>query len=161
MKHPPAEAKMTKRALAAMVSVVVVLCGCAADRHHKPRDHEASQRCTGSQCNIDVVVSGTAPHVVVAVPDTVEVDRNSRPAMLKWHLRSSDPSKYEFRRDSIQFTEEASGQQFTPEGPQGGNKEYIVKDANTDDRKYRYLVKIYVRGTNDWYPSDPFIWNGR
>jgi len=151
---------MKKRALAVMVGSAVVLFGCATGGHGQ-RDHMSTLGCHVSPCNIEVAVSGTPPHVVVKVPDTVEVQANVRPAMLRWHLTSTDPSKYEFRDDSIQFTEVASGEQFSKVGLQGGNKEMVYKDANTDGKQYRYLVKVYVRGTQDWYPSDPFIWNGR
>jgi hypothetical protein len=156
---------MTKRVTGLVIGCAVVLFGCATggrNMHQKTM----SQSCDSSPCKIDVVVSGTPPHVDVQVPDKLLVKKNLHDSdgkvLIKWHLVTSGHTDYEFRADSIQFTQGIAKEQFTDVGVQGqARKEYHVKDANSDENEYRYFVKVYVRGSDDWYPSDPFIWNGR
>jgi hypothetical protein len=155
---------MTKRATGLMIGCAVVLFGCATGGRNM-HDKLTTQPCDASPCKIDVVVTGTPPDVDVKVVDQLLLKKDTHgpdgKVLLKWHLVSPGDSEYEFRDDSIQFTQGIAKEQFTNDGVHAGRKEYHYKDANTDALKYRYFVKVYVRGSDDWYPSDPFIWNGR
>jgi hypothetical protein len=147
---------MTKRILGYAV-IVAALAGCGL----QPPVSDKSP-CNTATCQIDVSVSGTAPHVTVSVNmPTLLLARGNHGAggngvMIIWHLNSG---AYEFKDDSIQFYDPAYAGQFDQLGKEGSGA-YHARDRNADGKKWGYLIKVYDRATGYWYVVDPWIQNG-
>lgn len=111
--------------------------------------------CSGPVCSLTVTVTGTPPEAKVA-PKKLRVDRGNRDATMVWELASAD---YEFRDDSIKFTDSTCAAEFKDMKAIANGKRYHAINGNVTAKECDYTGQVYKRSGGSPVALDPAIIN--
>jgi hypothetical protein len=107
-----------------------------------PAKGNGRKGCGQGNCKVTIdVMEGQTP-CAKANPDKLDVFRNNKNDHIRWSLNGA--SGWKFTASGIEWKD--SGQnQFSDGGPEAGGDKFKWKNANTDEKEYRYTIHL-VKG---------------
>ncbi len=119
-----------------------------------PTKGNGRKGCTQGRCKVIIDVTEGATPCAKATPDMVHVFEGNKNDNIMWTIRTPG---WEFAANGIAWKD--SGQkQFTAGGHNGSKNTFKWKDANTDEKEYKYAIHL-VNGKKKC-DADPSAVNG-
>jgi len=152
-----------------VTAVVFTLSGCASSSPEDPRLPRLAkkQTCSAKKCTLEVQLLG-APYLTDGDELELALDLGAdkdREVTIDWKIKSWLP--LEFREDGVRFKAETpNGGQFHSPAVLDDNDQPVQKgskfrwiDRNNDGKLYKYTIKLYPKGSDSPFISDPTIKN--